>query len=172
MKALLILERRFELRLPLISSVYGDSPVVVFSRFPPFRSVFPASAPFPRGALKKYMAFIQFLRSKFRPARPRILYIPLPQMCIGSYNFRIPASRLPSLAHKTTNCVPSRFYISDVSFIFRGPDISYLPYSPILENHAAPFIADERDRFCRGISSFVDNSNIFHQLLILINFFK
>lgn len=123
MKVLLILERCFELRMLLISSVRRFA-VALFS-CSLFRSV---SLPRHfRSALKKYMAFIQFLCSKFRPAR-LVFSIPLLQMCIGSYNFRIPAVedcslRLPSLAHKTTNCVPPRFYIFDVSFIFRDPDI-------------------------------------------------
>lgn len=55
-------------------------------------------------------------------ARLAVSSIPLLQMCIGSYNFRIIlvndcCRRLPSVAHKTTNCIPLHLlYIFGVPF--------------------------------------------------------
>lgn len=71
-------------------------------------------------AQKKYTTFIQFPCSKFRPSCRSS--IPLLQMCIGSYNFRIIlvndcCRRLPSVAHKTTNCIPLHLY-TYLAFLF------------------------------------------------------
>lgn len=55
------------------------------------------------------------------PSVPPYPSISLLQMCIGSYNFRITLvngcyQRLPSVVHKTANCIPLHLYIFDIPF--------------------------------------------------------
>lgn len=123
MKVLLVLrEQRFELCMLLISPVRRlaarRSLVRDSDRFS-FRAISSPPSIFCWRAWKNIRHLYNFPARN--SARLAVFSIPLLQMCIRSYNFRITLvndcyRRLPSVTRKPANCIPLYFYIFDISF--------------------------------------------------------